>query len=391
MVIGFLCSRSILTGAMGLLVANAFLQSNVRQRVKYFLNDPVSVAIAALFIMPFVSGLWSSNYTTWLQVVLIKLPLLLLPFALVQQVGLTAKKLNWFLWLWIVAIVAGSVWSVAQYLPATAYFNEAYRSSQTIPTPAANDHIRFSMAVVIALLFWLKIEKTGFAVQWQKNLLRTLAVWLVVYLHLLGAKTGLLGFYAVVVPLLLYQLYTNGKQQLARITLVVVISLPALAYLVIPTFRHRMHYVLFEMNNWRTQEFAGRFSDANRLASIRSGWGLFKANALTGVGYGDIRTEATKWYQKNAPSVQPSEQFLPLNQWFMSGSGAGLLAVLLFTIAIAVPLCLKRWQQQPPAWAFMCFMSLVFLYESTIDDQFGVFLFCFFTLYWNTLINIENN
>lgn len=391
-VVGFLCSRALLSTGIIILITNGYIQGDLKERLNKFSSDKLSVGISCLFLLPFLSGLWSSNKEEWAALMQDKLPLLLLPFAFIQQKGIGHKQLVWLKLLWIGAMFAGSVWSAFQYGNAFRYFNEAYRFSQTIPTPAANDHIRFSMGIVVALLFWLKLEEweTIPANSWRL-LMRIVAVWLIVFLHLLGAKTGLLGLYAVVLPVLFYQLYTTGKRKLTGIALVTTLCLPLLAYAVLPTFRLRMNYVLFESLNWKSQEFAGRFSDGNRWASIQSGWHLFTQNWLIGVGYGDVKTEAAAWYKNNAPAIAPSEQFLPLNQWLMSGSGAGIAAVLLFSAVALLPFFLKHWKQHKQAWAFVLFMNLCFLFESTIDDQYGVFLYCFFMLYWNYTINLEKN
>lgn len=392
MVIGFLCSRALLSIGTIAIIINAFLQGDLKERFRQFSSDKLSIGISCLFLLPFLSGLWSSNKQEWAALMLDKLPLLLLPFAFVEQKGIERKQFVKFKLLWIGAMFAGSVWSVLQYGIQFQYFNKAYQFSQTIPTPAADDHIRFSMGIIIALLFWLKLEEwKAITVNGLKTGIRAVALWLILYLHLLGAKTGLLGLYVVLLPLLFLQLYKAGKQKIMGIALVATLCLPLLAYSVLPTFRQRMNYVLFEAINWNSQVFAGRFSDANRWASIQSGWYLFSNNWLAGVGYGDVKEEAAVWYKRQAPAVAETEQFLPLNQWVMSGSGAGFTAVLIFTIVVLMPFFLPRWKQHKQALAFVLFMNLVFLYESTIDDQLGVFLYCFFILYWNRTINLAQS
>jgi O-antigen ligase len=279
------------------------------------------------------------------------------------------------------------LWSVVQYFTDHEKYDALYRLSKTIPTPAENDHIRFSMAIVIALLLWLKLEQWNSyyssLIKWS---FRFAAVWFVIYLHILGAKTGLIGLYLVVMPFFIVRLVHLNKKQLAAAAVFAMLSLPVVAYYSIPTFRIRVHYVLFEQSNWQQEKFAGNFSDVNRLASIKSGWAVFKNNWLTGAGYGDIREEAGKWYSTNAPEIPASQHFLPLNQWMFSGSGAGIVAVALFTFVALLPFFIKQWQLNKQALAFVLFMDIVFLYESTINDQFGVFLFCFFILYWNLSI-----
>jgi len=381
---GFLFSRAVLSIGIFLIIANGFLQSDWKERRAVFISDKYLVGITCLFLFPFLSGLWSENKSEWLSVMQDKLPLLLLPFALAFQKGVTKKHLTSIALLWIVFIFIGSVWSAVQYLLQWKLYNQLYHSSKVIPTLASNDHIRFSMAVIIAILLWLKLKewKTihGPTMYW---LLNTIMIWFVFYLHLLGAKTGLLGLYAIVVPLILYQLFTAGKKTIAVLGLLFVLSLPVIAYNLLPTFKTRIGYILYDAGNWRTGNLNGSFSDGNRILTMQSGWYVFQKNWLAGVGYGDIKTETNKWYNVHAPSVPLSERFLPLNQWLTSGSGSGILAVLLFTLVVLLPFSLKQWKKNKQAIAFITFMNLVFLYECTIDDQFGVFLFTFFTLYWH--------
>lgn len=384
MVAGFLLSRALLSIGMFVVIANGFLQNDFKERLTVFAANKFLLGISCLFLFPFLSGLWSSDLVTWQAAMQDKLPLLLLPLAMLMQKGLERKHIVVFSVCWMSVMLAGSIWSAAHYIGNGPAYEALYRFSKVLPTPADNDHIRFSMAIIIALLLWLQLEEwkaIGSAV-WLW-VFRGIACWLVVYLHMLGAKTGLLGVYVIVLPLLMWKLVEAKLKPLAVAVLFGACCLPVVAYYSFPTFRTRVQYVLFEQQNWESNNFAGGFSDQNRLLSIKSGWHVFKQNWLAGVGYGDIRSETAKWYATEAPAVPLSEQFLPLNQWITSGSGAGVGAVILFTIVILLPFFQKEWRQNKQALFFLLFMNIIFLYETTIDDQFGVFLFTFFILIWN--------
>ncbi|NCU02497.1 MAG: hypothetical protein GXC73_00795 [Chitinophagaceae bacterium] len=391
MVVGFFYTRSLLTIGTTIIIVNGFTQGDWKERLAVYRQDYLLPGISCLFILPFLSGLWSSDKAAWLELVWDQLPLLLLPLAMAVQKGFQRRHFVYISLLWIALLLAGSLWSAGYYLANKESYLQLYRLSKVIPTPAANDHIRFSMAIVIGLLLWLKLEEwKSFSSETIKWLCRMAAVWLVFYLHLLGAKTGLMGLYLVVLPLFIWQLYQTEKKQLAVAAIAAAVCLPVIAFYSIPTFRIRLQYVLFEKQNWQLPEFAGNFSDVNRLASIKSGWYVFSNNWLTGVGYGDIKEKTAEWYNAHAPQIAPSQQFLPLNQWMLSGSGAGIIAMLLFTVVICLPFFSRHWQQNKQALAFVAFMNLVFLYESGINDQFGVFLYCFFILYWNLSIRTVN-
>lgn len=391
MIAGFFYTRSLLTIGTAIIIANGFIQGDWKERLAVYRKDYLLPGISCLFILPFLSGLWSSDKAAWLELIWDQLPLLLLPLAMAVQKGFERKHFVYISLLWIALLLAGSLWSAGYYLANKESYQQLYRLSKVIPTPAANDHIRFSMSIVIGLLLWLKLEEwKSFSSETIKWLCRMAAMWLVFYLHLLGAKTGLMGLYVVVLPLFIWQLYRTGKKQLAIAAIAAAVCLPVIAFYSIPTFRIRLQYVLFEKQNWQSPEFAGNFSDVNRLASIKSGWHVFSNNWLTGVGYGDIKEKTAEWYNTHAPQIAPSQQFLPLNQWMLSGSGAGIVAMLLFTAVICLPFFSRHWLQNKQALAFVVFMNLVFLYESGINDQFGVFLYCFFILYWNLSIRPVN-
>lgn len=75
----------------------------------------------------------------------------------------------------------------------------------------------------------------------------------------------------------------------------------------------------------------------------------------------------------------------------MMGSGTGIAGVLIFTFAVMLPFFSARWRANKPALFFLLFMNVVFLYESTLEDQRGVFVYTFFTLWWYLTNRIENN
>ncbi len=380
---GFMFSRALLSIGTFILISNGCLQNDLKERFAAFLKYKVVAGISCLFLLPFISGLWSDDKATWGTMMLDKLPLLLMPFALVMQKNFERKHFTAISLFWMLLLFGGSVWSTIQYLRQQQQYHDLYRVSKLIPTWAANDHIRFSMGMVIGILLWLKLEEWKViqhtVIIW---LMRIMMCWFVVFLHILGAKTGFIGCYFILLPLLIWQLFAAGKKTIALLVIASACLLPIVSYHMLPTFKTRVHYILYDRENWLQGNINGNFSDGNRLLSMQSGWHVFQHNWLTGVGYGDIRTETDKWYNAYAPAVT-AERYLPLNQWLTSGSGAGIIALLLFTVVILLPVFTKDWQKNKQAFFFFVYMNLIFMFETTIDEQFGIFIFCFFTLYWH--------
>jgi hypothetical protein len=388
---GFLLSRSLLSSGLILMIANGFLQPDWKERVKTFFENHFAAGISALFLLPLISGLWSEDTGEWINRCRIQLPLLLLPFSMVIQKGVEKKHFVLLSVFWIVLLFAGSAWSIAQYISDVNLFHSLYHRSKVIPVPADDDHIRFSIAIIIAILLWLKIiEWKYFQLAVIKITGSAIILWLVVFLHITGVKTGLLGFYMIVLPVLFLQLWAAGKKTIVFLLVLAGFSMPFIAYKAFPTFRARAQYVVMDWQHWSKENYTGNFSDGNRILTMRAGLDIVKNNFLTGVGYGDIKKRVSSWFDKNAPHIPVTERYLPLNQWLTTGSATGIAGMLLFSAVILLPFFSRQWLQNKHAASFICYMSIIFMYECTIEDQFGVFIFSFFSMWWNTCNRLKD-
>lgn len=381
--VGFLLSRAVLSIGTIVLISNGLLQNDYKERWQKLTGNHFFLLICLLFIVPFISGLWSANTADWAARCIDKLPLLLLPPALIMQKGFEKKQYVFFSVLWILLMLAGTCWSMVQYLTQVQFYHQQYHFSKVIPTPASNDHIRFSIAIVTAILLWMKMEEwkavSSKTINW---FMRAIVCWFIIYLHILGSKTGLLGVYLIILPVFIWYLFKLKKATITVTIAAIALLLPFAAYKLLPTFKTRVWYVLYDKDNWMAGNFNGKFSDGNRILSMRAGADITQKNLLYGVGYGDIKDEVNQWFNIHAPVVALPDRYLPLNQWLAAGSGTGIAGILLFTLTVLLPLFLKQWRLNKPAFAFLVFMNLVFLYECTVEDQFGVFLFCFFVMWW---------
>ncbi len=381
----FFLSRFLLSVAVILLTANAFSQSDFKERFQSVIKNPLFSAISTIFLIALVSGIWSENKSVWIQSCITKLPLLFFPFVFVMQKGMNKSRWIWLSIAWIALTVFGSLWTMLQYLQSKEDYEAMYQTSYVLPTWAGDSHIRFSMAVVIALLLWLKLEEWNFNrninIKWA---MRGVMAWLMLFLLILSAKTGWVGLVFVILPLGLYYMIKNGYRKIAFALLLLAFALPFIAYKTIPTFRERINYVSYQLINFREKQAAGVYSDHNRLLSIEAGWDIFRSHWLIGVGYGDLKQAMRDWFDANAPQVPVTERFRPLNQWLNAGAASGIPGVVAVSIAVFLPLFKKEWRSNKPALGFVIFVMLIFLYECMLEDQLGVFLFAFFMLWWNS-------
>jgi O-antigen ligase len=336
-----------------------------------------------LFAVPLVSGLWSTDGAEWWARCRVKLPLLLLPLVFVTMI-VQRQAYVWLGVLYVALLTIGSQWSMEQYFANKTGTNEAYLRAGVIPTLFDNDHVRFSWAVVIGILLvvkmvWLeKIVHYG----WVRWLLNGMALWLIVFLHILSAKTGLLCLYLSAFIIGIFFIIRMRKRWLGIALLLGLAAAPVVAYYTVPTFRNRVHYIRYDFGHYSQGNFKPWFPDGTRVLSLKAGKEIIEKNKWTGVGYGDVWGEMNRWYDKHYPDIKGENRLYPGGQWMMYGAGAGLPAMLVFVVSVLLPLFNKAMRYDASWWALNASACFIFLYEVNLESQFGVFLYAFFILWW---------
>lgn len=380
MLAGLFFSRAVLSVSIILFVWLSLVQKDFPQRLKGFFTLPYLPFLTLLFFIPFVSGLWSSNVEQWSDVVRIKLPLLALPLAFAGSWQFSPKQ-----W-WLIAIVfllfvfGGCIWGLVDYWQNPSQMHEAYLKAKTIRTPLENDHVRYSWLAAVAfilccLLFSLSKEKTA------RSLLLLLAFFFVVYLHILSARTGLFSLYLFLFIYGAWLLAKSKNRKWAAGIALLVLVLPLIAFYVLPTFKARLQYHLYDLSFATKSEYLPGSSDGARIMSLKAGWQALKENPL-GVGAGDIGAETDKWYNSHVPQVLPTDKFYPSSEWLMYGSFAGWPGVLLFTIIMVLPFLYRTARHQLFWIAFHATAAFSFLFDMGLEVQYGVFLYAFIACWW---------
>ena len=336
MLAGLFFSRFVLSASMILFILASFQFNNPVNQLKSFFNQPILVGISLLFLLPLISGLWSQDINTWSSVIRIKLPLLLLPFAFAS--GYFIHKKNWVtLSVILILLTAGATWwSMWHYLVDMDAVHSGYLQAKTMITPLQNDHVRFSWMVSVCILLAAYLV-------WQKNKLPLqvkvawilLILWLIVYLHILAARTGLICFYAMCFTGIIYFIFKKQNIKRSIAALFILLAIPVLAYFVFPTFQKRLQYNLYDLSVYNKQVYMPGSNDGMRLISIRAGWQVMNNSPLVGVGFGDIHAKTVEWYDQHYPEMIPDDKIYPSSEWMMYGAGTGWIGLFIFMIAIA--------------------------------------------------------
>lgn len=372
-------SRGSLSVAMIAFLVAALVHRDIGEQLRRFVRSPLLVGMTLLFVMPLVSGLWSTDKASWLEVVRVKLPLLFFPVAFAGSWQLTAKQWRYIAYTFLGLLLVSSVGSFVLYLQDLHAINEGYLRAKVITTPLLNDHVRYSWLLACGVLLCLLLVHRGEAP--KLNIFLVLAgVWFTVFLHILAARTGVLALYLILLSYVVWTLLRkNTRTGLIGIGLLVV--LPLTAWWVLPTFQNRIYYFLYDAGHVQEQVYLPGSNDGNRARSLRAGWNILAQHPL-GVGAGDVQHAADRWYETNVPGILPSDKIYPGSEWLVYGAMAGWLGLLVFTAVMLLPLF-------TPGIKYRFFWVLLngitafsFLFDIGLEVQYGVFLYVFLVLWW---------
>lgn len=380
MIAGLFFSRAVLSSSIIVFVLLALARRDFLQQLKNIFSASYLPFLTLLFFIPAISGLWSSNMEQWSHVLRIKLPLLALPAAFAGSWQLSAKQWEILAAAFLLAVFGGCVWGLIDYWQDPTGMHEAYLKAKTILTPLENDHVRYSWLVSVAIalccLLFLRTEE-----KIRRWLLLLLAVFFVLYLHILSARTGLISFYLFLIIYGGWLLVRSKNRKWAAGIALLVLALPLVAFYTLPTFKARLQYHVYDLSFVRKSEYLPGSSDGARMMSLKAGWQVLKENPL-GAGAGDVMAEADKWYAANVPQVLPTDKFYPSSEWLMYGGFAGWLGVVLFTAIMVVPFVYRPAQYQVFWIAYHATAAFSFLFDMGLEVQYGVFLYAFTTCWW---------
>ncbi len=384
MMVALFFSRAVLSLSMMAFVAASFFHTGIKKQFIRFFSSPLLWGMSLLFFIPLLSGLWSGDKKEWMDILRIKLPLLFLPLAFAgypDSYSFSKKQWEWLGIIFIGLVATGSCWSLFHYLSNPAAIGESYLKAKTIVTPLENDHVRFSWLVSVAILLtgWLCIEKRNE----NKILFFSLvivAAWLIIFLHVLAVRTGLFCFYIMVAGTAAWLIVKKIRWQWGVGLLLLLITLPIVAYKTIPTFQNRVSYFLYDRSFFKKGEYWPESTDAVRIISLKAGWNVMQQHPVKGVGFGDVLTASKLWYGEHYPQMIESDKIYPSGEWMMYGAAAGWPGFLVFSFCMLVPFFIKT-NNILPWWLLNATAAFSFLFDIGLEVQFGVFIYSFVILW----------
>ncbi len=360
-----------------LLVGNAVVHIAFFKHLRSFFLKPHLFLLSMYVLLSGLSVFWSADTIYYAERMQIALPFLFLPFAFHSM---NRFDIRWYDALFVVFILltgAGMSWSLFQYVQHKEAFDAGYGFSQVIPTPFKNDHIRFSLAVVLSICFCTDLFSRVSA-SWGRVLLAFFVLFAVVYLHILSTKTGLLVFYLVSLLFLVKLMLQKPYRKTGYMILLVLLVLPFIMYIFSTSFRNKIGYVGYSISQMQNQQKEANISDEGRLISYEYALDCIGKNPLSGVGLGDVRNEMKTYYTHDY-GTQPVNMLLPHNQFLMTGMAIGIPG-LVFLCILQLVLLRRCYRHDFLSFVFWCIMFFAMMVEPLYETQYGTCMFVFFLL-----------
>ncbi|MBP6568867.1 MAG: hypothetical protein KA270_16960, partial [Saprospiraceae bacterium] len=177
--------------------------------VKWLFKDKWLLTFLSLALLPLLSDILLEGLDFYKFRGVMKFLLVLFPFfifALKPQENVVRN----FIYLFLGLMLLSSFYSLFHYFSDISNMASVYKVSKVIPVLSFGDHIRISWVTVISCLLalYLMAETNS---RFSKVSLGVYIIFQMIFLHLLGSKTGLISLYLTLMILALYTLKGKAK------------------------------------------------------------------------------------------------------------------------------------------------------------------------------------
>lgn len=222
-------------------VSNLLLEGDFKNYYTRLKNNSTFLFILALFALHLIALLWTDNFEYALHDLRIKLPLLVIPLALVAHPIDKKSEIHIILLVFLSSLLMISIINGYNYLQMSEL--EISRNFREISV--FGSHIRFSILVVIGLI--LSVYFFNLTKRWR-ILFGLLFTWFAYYTYFSQVLSAPLSLLAVLVFAILYWVW---EKKILRYSLVFLcLSSFAIAVFAVQTFKHKSNYDFSQLEEY---------------------------------------------------------------------------------------------------------------------------------------------
>jgi O-antigen ligase len=312
------------------------------------------------------------NFKDFERDLVMKLPLLVLPFAFAVLPVLSRTNLNRLYYLFVLCVFLGTLYSGKFYFTFFERVNEMYKHSKVMLTPT--NHVRFSLMIGFAVIIGYRFIQSGFYWfrKWEKWLLAVITVWMFVFLHILAVRSGLVAFYVVAFLGLGFDFFFRKQYKRSLFMGLGLGAALLVAFYTLPTFHNKFFLTIEDVKSVSEVESAHDYSIAGRVYSYKVAMAVFKENPVFGIGVGNMEPALGEKYKILFPDILDRGHILPHNQYIYILTAFGILGFLVFLVGFYYPLFRNLGRFEPLFLFHYIIISLSFIFETTLETQVGL-------------------
>lgn len=373
---GFLFNRVV--NNIGSIIIGVYTIIKIRENKSIFFH-PWMISIVLISTIPFVSDILIDGLEFYKQRGEMKLLMILYPafiFSFKPDRRIVKNMILFFL----IIMFISSCYSLFYYWKDFDEMFITYKQSRIVKTLSLGDHIRISWATIVSCILALYLIYNNS--HSKKYLLWIYIIFQIIFIHILGSKTGLISLYLSAFIFLIYQL-KNIKKWLLITIIGIICIMPYIAYKSIPSFEQRINFIKYDFEYYSKGEYREGLSDAVRFYSLMAGKDIISEHPWLGCGFSKLQGLTNGWFRSKMPQIGEENYFLPSSQIVIYWASGGLFCLIIFLFHLLYPL--HDIKLRTNIWFMMFFIpaAISFSYETHLEGQLPLFFYSFFiSFFW---------
>lgn len=377
--VGFFLSRVALSIGIIALAALAVININFKENIKKYINSPI-VWWSGIFILYFIGAFYTTSFDRAFLLTSNKLPFIGLSLGFLCLPLFTKKTYQYLYYLFILIIFISGIYTFGDYI-----INHSIRTINTdlpryIKTPM--NHLRYSLLIVNAIFisfYFINMPVT----KWPKLEKYTLifsGIFNIILLHFNAGRSGILAFYVVLFLFAVKFIFTSNKKLYGIIAVAACMALPFVAYNTVDTFYNKINNTIWDFRQYKHKGNIEHLSDSKRLVAFELAYKAIKEKPLLGYGTGSPKAKINALYKQYYPQYPNIEKLYGSNQFVYVTLSFGLIGLLFFIFWLIKIYPIKDLVSNDLLLATAAINLVSFIPENTIEVQFGIAIFCVFSL-----------
>jgi O-antigen ligase len=368
-------------GIIMLLICSILYASLNKQTLKNILKDKKFYPFIIIYLVFLFSSLLTNpgNYVYAFTQLVLKIQFPVFAFSLAILPSFSKKTYYNFFFFFFILVLFTSFLSTYHFMSHKEQILKSYASSGVLFTVI--DHVRYSLFVCLAIFLgvYLIVENYSPKKEFKWWLILIGVLFLVLFLHLLAVRSGLVAFYLSFVLMIIYFIYK--KKYMASFSVIVLVLISVfLSYKYIETIRIRYNYTVYDLQQSSKKESGNNYSISRRFFSNKVAYSVFLEHPIVGTGEGNIKSAIAEKYKKDHDYILTENILMPHNQYLRILTSTGILGFLIFIYCFYLPLFVHKNYTHLPLLLIYVILSVSFVSEDTLDIQLGLTFSLFFIM-----------